>query len=101
LATEDGSPTGRFEIARGKAKGALAFNVSSKRLGQMALDRPHFVSAVGQVLDGLVPVEGGVLIRDAAGAVIGAVGVSGDSSENDAAAALAGIAAAGLTGDNG
>lgn len=101
LATEDGSAIGRFDIARGKAMGALAFNVPSKKLGEMALERPHFMAAAGQVLDGLIPVAGGVLIRDGSGAVIGAVGVSGDSSDNDAAAALAGIAAAGLAGDNG
>ncbi len=48
-----------------------------------------------------MPVPGGVLIRDAAGALLGAIGISGDTSDNDEAAALAGIAAAGLTGDTG
>jgi uncharacterized protein GlcG (DUF336 family) len=49
----------------------------------------------------LVPVAGGVLIKDGAGAVVGAVGVSGDTSDNDEIAALAGIEAAGLKGDTG
>lgn len=100
LATEDGSALGRFDIARGKARGALAFNVSSRRLGEMAIERPHFMAGAAHVVAGLVPVAGGVLIRDKDGAVVGAVGVSGDSSDNDAAAALAGIAAAGFVGDN-
>jgi uncharacterized protein GlcG (DUF336 family) len=92
----DGSPPGRFDIALGKANGALQMGVNSKRLGEMAIERPHFISGVAGSLKGpLVPVAGGVLITDN-GVVIGAVGVSGDTSDNDEAAAFAGITAAGF-----
>jgi len=92
----DGSPPGRFDIALGKANGALQMGVNSKRLGEMAIERPHFISGVAGSLKGpLVPVAGGVLITDN-GVVIGAVGVSGDTSDNDEAAAFAGITSAGF-----
>ncbi len=101
-AIADGSSLARFEIARGKAKGALAFNVGTRALEKTAKDRPHFFAgAVAAIEGGVVPVPGGVLIRDKDGTIIGAVGVSGDTSDNDEAAALAGIAAAGLIGDGG
>lgn len=104
VASEDGTSLRRFEIARAKAHGALAFNVGSRKLGEMAVERPHFFAAVGQVVadgGGLVPGAGGVLIKDANGAVIGAVGVSGDTSDNDEAAAVTAIKAAGLVADGG
>ncbi len=92
----DGSPPGRFDIALGKANGALQMGVNSKRLGEMAVDRPHFINGVAGSLRGpLVPVAGGVLITEN-DVVIGAIGVSGDTSDNDEAAACAGIAAAGF-----
>jgi len=100
-ASEDGSSLRRFEVARGKADGALAFDVGSRRLGDMAVERPHFMAGALSVIGGMVPVAGGVLIRDAAGAVFGAVGISGDTSDNDEAAATAGIKAAGFTADGG
>lgn len=96
---EDGAPVGRFAIALGKAHGAVMFGAPSRVLGEMAEARPHFVAALNGAYDGkMIPAAGGVLIRDASGALLGAVGVTGDTSDNDAAAALAGIAAAGLTG---
>ena len=92
----DGSPPGRFDVALGKANGALQLGVNSKRLGEMAIERPHFINGVAGSLQGpLVPVAGGVLITES-GVVIGAVGVSGDTSDNDEAAAFAGIDAAGF-----
>ena len=98
----DGLSLARFDIARGKAKGALAFNMGTRGLEKLAKDRPHFFAgAVSTIEGGIVPVPGGVLIRDKEGAVLGAVGVSGDTSDNDEAAALAGIAAGGLVGDGG
>lgn len=100
-ASEDGSSIRRFEVARGKADGALAFDVGSRRLGDMAVERPHFMAGALSVIGGMVPVAGGVLIRGAAGAVFGAVGISGDTSDNDEAAATAGIKAAGFTADGG
>jgi uncharacterized protein GlcG (DUF336 family) len=76
--------------------------IASRTLEKRALERPHFVSAlVGASGGRLVPVAGGVLIRDAEGEIIGSVGISGDTSDNDEACAVAGIEAAGLTADTG
>ena len=100
FAAEDGTSLRRSDIAIGKAHGALALGVGSRTLGKRAEERPHFITAVTDAIGGsLIPVAGGVLIRGADGALIGAVGVTGDTSDNDEAAALAGIAAAGLTAD--
>jgi len=94
---EDGVANRRFEVAHGKAHGAISIGVSSRTLGVMAEQRPHFVSGVTAAIGGaLVPVAGGVIVRDGEGRAIGAVGASGDNSDNDEAAVLAGIAAAGL-----
>ncbi len=98
---EDGTSLGRGEIAIGKAKGALELGVGSRAIGKMALERPHFIAAATQAVGGLIPVPGGVLIRDGGDAVIGAVGISGDTSDHDELAAIAGIAAAGLKADPG
>jgi uncharacterized protein GlcG (DUF336 family) len=102
FAAEDKTSLKRGEIAIGKAHGAVALGVGSRTIGKMALDRPHFIAAAGQTISGpLIPVAGGVLIRDADGLIIGAVGVSGDTSDNDEIAAIAGIIAAGLKADPG
>jgi uncharacterized protein GlcG (DUF336 family) len=96
---EDGTSLRRYDIAHGKAYGALAMGVGSKTLGVRAVERPHFLAAVNGAIGGaMVPVAGGVLVR-IDGAIVGCVGVTGDSSDNDELAARAGIAAAGLTGD--
>ncbi len=80
---------------------ALALGVSSRTVAAMAAERPTFVAALGPIAPGgIIPAAGGVLIVDGAGAVIGAVGVTGDLSDNDEACALAGIAAAGLQAGN-
>lgn len=93
----DGVANRRFDVANGKAHGAIAVGVGSRTLGEMAIERPHFVNGLIGSIDGpLVPVPGGVLVTDADGTVIGAVGISGDTSDNDEAAAVAGIEAAGL-----
>jgi uncharacterized protein GlcG (DUF336 family) len=93
---EDGSSNSRFEIAFGKAHGALALGMGSRALMARAEQQPYFIAAATSAIGGaLVPVPGGVLVRDA-DLLIGAVGVSGDTSDNDEAAALAGIRAAGL-----
>lgn len=95
---EDGSSTHRFHIAHGKAHGAVALGVGSRQLNAMAEDRPYFIAAAGAAIGGaLVPVPGGVLVTDNAGAVLGAVGASGDTSDNDETAVIAGIEAVGLT----
>ena len=102
LASEDGTSLKRAEIAMGKAYGALALGVGSRSLHKMATDRPYFVAAATHAVGGqLVPVPGGVLIKDDQGRILGSVGVSGDTSDNDEIAASAGIAAAGLVPDAG
>jgi uncharacterized protein GlcG (DUF336 family) len=102
LLSEDGTSLKRAEIAMGKAYGALALGVGSRALHKMATDRPYFVAAATHAVGGqLVPVPGGVLIKNAQGHTLGAVGVSGDTSDNDEIAAAAGIEAAGLVFDAG
>ena len=99
---QDGTSLKRAEIALGKAHGAVALGLGSRAIHKMALERPYFVEAATHAVGGsLVPVPGGVLIRNAEGALLGAVGVSGDTSDNDEAAAVAGIVAAGLAADTG
>ncbi|MBU6201865.1 MAG: heme-binding protein [Acidobacteria bacterium] len=94
---EDGVPNRRFDIAHGKAYGAISLGASSRVLGTMAVERPHFIAGATAAIGGaLVPVAGGVLVVED-GRIIGAVGVSGDTSDNDEAAAIAGVQAAGLT----
>jgi uncharacterized protein GlcG (DUF336 family) len=102
LAAEDGTSLKRAEIAHGKAHGALALGMGSRAIAKRAVEQAYFVAAVSHVAGGaLIPVPGGVLVRDEAGALLGAVGLSGDTSDNDEAAAMAGIATAGLVGDPG
>jgi uncharacterized protein GlcG (DUF336 family) len=99
---EDGTSIGRAEIAFGKANGALAMGLGSRTLARRARDTPHFINAVTHtVRGGMVPVPGGVLIRNDQGMLLGAVGISGDTSDNDEAAALAALARVELTGDPG
>jgi uncharacterized protein GlcG (DUF336 family) len=100
FAAEEGTALRRADIAIGKAYGALSMGVGSRTLGKRAEERPHFLAAVNNAIGGsMIPVAGGVLIRGDDKSIIGAVGVTGDSSDNDEAAALAGLAAAGLTAD--
>lgn len=101
FARGDGASHGRFDIARGKASGALALGVGSRALLARAEQQPFFITAAGAALvGGLVPVPGGVLIRSN-GSVVGCVGVSGDTSDEDERAAIAAIEAAGFTADPG
>jgi uncharacterized protein GlcG (DUF336 family) len=98
---QDGASNMRVKLASGKACGALALGVSSRTIGDMALDRPHFVAAVDSMCEGgMVPAAGGVIVADSAGVILGAVGVTGDTSDHDEACALAGIAAIGLLPKN-
>lgn len=98
FARQDGSSTLRPQIAVAKASGALALGVSSRTIGEMAAERPSFVASLGPIsAHGVVPAAGGVLIRGDDGRLIGAVGITGDTSDNDERCALAGIVAAGLT----
>jgi uncharacterized protein GlcG (DUF336 family) len=94
---QDGSSTLRPQIAAGKAGGALALGVSSRAIAGMAAERPTFIAALGPIAPlGIVPAAGGIIVHDGAGNVLGAVGVTGDTSDNDELCALAGIDAAGL-----
>ena len=100
-AAQDGTSLMRAEIATGKAFGALAMGMGSRALFQRAQEQAYFVSAVNTLAQGrLVPVPGGVLIQGDGG-LLGAVGVSGDTSDNDEACAVAGIEAAGLKANAG
>ncbi|MGE0007130.1 MAG: heme-binding protein [Parvibaculaceae bacterium] len=101
-AAEDGTSLRRYDIAHGKAYGALALGSGTRSLGKRAREQPSFVAAVSHVVGGaLVPVPGGVLLRDREGRLLGSVGASGDTSDNDEKVVLAGIEAAGLAGDPG
>jgi uncharacterized protein GlcG (DUF336 family) len=89
---EDGASNNRFEIAFGKAYGALALGMGSRSLMARAEQQPYFITSAAAAIGGrLIPVPGGVLVKDKTGAVVGCVGVSGDSSDNDELAAVAGI----------
>lgn len=95
---EDGASNMRFTVAHGKAFGALGLGIGSRALMTRAEQQPTFVTSVATAFGGaLIPVPGGVLVADPNSTVIGAVGVTGDTSDNDEAAAVAGIEAAGLT----
>jgi len=93
---EDGAAPGRFAIAQGKAYGAVMLGMAGRAQMARAEAQAYFMAAVNGVYGGqVVPVPGGVLLRKG-GVVVGAIGVTGDTSDNDADAALAGAAAAGL-----
>jgi uncharacterized protein GlcG (DUF336 family) len=98
---EDNSSLLRFEIATGKAWGCLGMGFGGREFAKRVAAAPHFIQALTAASGGrVVPVPGGVLIRSG-GQIVGAVGISGDISENDEACAVAGIKAAGLTPDTG
>ncbi len=97
---QDGAAPGRFAIAHGKAYGSVMLGMAGTAQMARAEQQAYFMDAVNGLFGGqVVPVPGGVLLRSAKGAVVGAVGVTGDSSDNDAIAAMAGIEAANLIGE--
>lgn len=99
---EEKTSTLRPQIAQGKASAALGLGLGTRVIDKMARERPHFAAALNGLAGGnFVPVAGGVLVRDKDGNVIGAVGVTGDVSDNDEVCAVAGIEAAGLVADAG
>jgi uncharacterized protein GlcG (DUF336 family) len=101
-AAQDGTSLLRGEIAHGKAYGALAMGMGSRSLFQRAQEQAYFINAVNTLAQGrMVPVPGGVMILDDNGTLLGAVGVSGDTSDNDEICAIAGIEAAGLKANAG
>ncbi len=102
LKREDRSGIMRVDIASGKAWGALGMGFGSRELFERSTKQPMFITALAAVSQGrMVPVPGGVIIRDGAGEIIGAVGISGDVSDQDEACAIAGIEAAGLKAEPG
>lgn len=97
FARSDASSNMRPQIAIAKASGALGLGVSSRRIAEMAVERPTFIASLTPISQaGVVPAAGGVIVTDDAGTVLGAVGVTGDTSDNDEACALHAIAAVGL-----
>ena len=96
--SQDGVSQMRARIAHGKANAAIAMGMGTRALMNRAEQQAYFVQAINGLADGdFVPVPGGVLITDKDGTLLGAVGISGDTSDNDEAAAVSGIQAAGLT----
>lgn len=94
---EDGATMIREQVAIAKAWGAVNMGMSSRNLAAVAEQRPDFMNALIGLADGKVmPVPGGVLIRNADYKILGAVGISGDVSDQDERCAIAGIHAAGL-----
>ena len=97
FASEDGASMFRFDIARAKAWGAVGMGVSSRKLAERAKDNPNFLITLAATAEGrLLPQTGAVLIKDAGGKVLGAVGASGGTGDEDEAICIAGIEAAGL-----
>ena len=102
LLRDEAASISRREIATAKAAGCLGMGFGGREIARRAAAVPNFFAALNGIFPkGIVPVPGGVLIRDAAGALTGAVGVTGDTSDNDELCALAGITAAGLVADTG
>lgn len=97
---DDGASPGRYKIAFGKAHGSIMLGIGGRAQMARADSQAYFVLAANGAYDGgLIPVPGGVLVRDAEGGVIGAVGVTGDTAENDVICALAGIEAVGFAAE--
>ena len=97
----DGAAPGHFAIAHGKAYGSVMLGMAGTAQMARAEQQAYFMAAVNGVYGGqVIPVPGGILLRDKRGGVMGAVGVTGDTSDNDVIAAMAGIDAAGLTGES-
>jgi len=100
--SEDGVSMLRPRIARGKANAAVAMGMGTRALMARAEQQAYFIQAVNGLAGGnFVPVPGGVLIRNETGELLGAVGISGDTSDNDEAAAVHGITTAGLVSETG
>lgn len=94
---QDNASTMRPQIATGKATGALSLGVSSRRLAEMSSERPAFVNALcAMSKDGLVPAAGGLIVIDSQNNILGAIGVTGDTSDNDELCAASAIGSVGL-----
>lgn len=99
---EDGTSLLRLDIAFGKAWGSLGMGFGGREMTRRSAKVPTFINALQTMSDGkVVPVPGGVLIRNTVGDIVGAVGISGETSDNDEACAIAGIEAIKLIADTG
>jgi len=99
---DDGTSLLRFDIALGKAAGTLGMGFGGRELERRAVAIPHFMGALQAMTEGrMVPVKGGLLIRNQQGQIVGSIGVSGDTSVNDEICAIKGIQSAGLVADHG
>ena len=97
FASEDGASMFRFEVAQAKAWGAVGMGVSSRVLGERAKGNPNFFVSLAATASGrFLPQTGAVLIKDAEGRTIGAVGASGGTGDEDEAICIAGVTSAGL-----
>jgi uncharacterized protein GlcG (DUF336 family) len=97
LARQDGASLLRPQIAIAKASGALSLGISSRKIAEIAAERPSFIASISILATGgIIPAAGGLIISDAGGTTLGAVGITGDTSDNDEACALFGISAAGF-----
>lgn len=100
--SQDGTSLVRPKIAHGKAFGAISMGLGSRALFERAKVEPFFIQAMNSLCDGaLVPVPGGVLVRSEQGELLGAVGITGDTSDNDEHCAVVAIEAAGFKADTG
>ena len=98
---QDGTSNVRIKLAQGKAAGALALGMPSRAIAKMAEERPHFIASVRELGEGgMVAAGGGVIVCEADGTIVGAIGVTGDTSDNDEACALAAIETLGLKPKN-
>lgn len=97
FARQDGASMFRFEVAQAKAWGAVGMGASSRMLAQRAKDNPNFFVSLAATAKGrLLPQTGAILVRNSSGDLLGAVGASGGSGDEDEAICIAGVAAAGL-----
>lgn len=102
FAAQDDTSLLRGEVSRAKAYGALALGIGSRAIFRRAQEQAFFVDAVNSLADGaIVPVPGGVLIRATSGTLLGAIGISGDTSDNDEICCVAAIEAANLKAETG
>lgn len=102
LERQDGASLLRPQIAHGKAYGALCVGMGSRALNKRAEEQAYFINAINTLAGGaLVAVPGGVLIRDESANIIAAIGITGDTSDNDETCCIAAIQAAGFTADPG
>ena len=94
---QDGASNLRFKVAQAKAYGAVSLGMGCRAIFERAQQQPFFIGSLNNLTDGgIVPVPGGALVLDAEGGILGAVGITGDTSDNDEIACVAGVEAAGF-----